>query len=538
MKDNVDNSFKTINNSIATFFDDPSFQKTAISYREDNEEYIEDISDKFNLFLNSNSLFSPGLLFYPCDDTFSSVSIDSSVCIDVDPIIQSSNFDSMVESANNKLSGRSSTIFYNKVVYSEGESTNLFALGKNIISFVSSSETFYKRIGIVFVFFHKSNVVASINPTGKLPGMEACIYKNQEQIFTSNEDFDFSSTYNSNYRHVSKNLSFDNWVIDVCYNNSQILDNISLSVILMTSISLFLLGCYLFVVIYIQRKYQKSLSYLFGSFFRIRKNGQNSLEIEDTGDAEVDNVINSYNSVVRDVILLNKKVDEEKNRALTLEVENTSFSLDSLYTQINKHYIINVLSIIRSLVTLKKYKKASSVIENFSRFLRYSLTIDKYSNFKEEIENAKTYLNIQEIRYPNISFSFDIDESLDQVELPKVILQPVLENCFTHGLKDGVGHIHVSSFKKEDFAVIQVSNDNEETIDLEQIQKVNDILSSCKVLDKKHVNKADGDHNHIALLNIVKRLKIDNPQSKITIEVSKDNKVVVSLYIRIKGGRQ
>jgi len=533
IKNSIDNVFKSVSVSIASFFNDVKFQNAALTYRDEKSNYT-DVMDDLAFFLNSNAMYSPGIIYYPCDEDFSSIEQTNSLSIDVEPKLQKSNFERMKNSANLKLSNRAGTIFYQDVVFDESvEESSYFAIGKNVISTLSDSPTYYKRIGAVFVFFHKSLVQNIMSNAASVDGLDALITLDSKIIF-STAKFDENTIFSDNsYRHTTTPLSYNDWTLDTVFRKTQVLSNIGLTISLISGVFLLLLALYLFVIIISHNKYQKSLTYLFDSFSGIDSKKKSSLEISLTGDQEIDSVIGSYNIMMKNVVLLNEQIKEEQSKALNLKIDNINYSFNSLYSQINKHFIINVLSIIRSLINLGEKEKASYAIENFSNFLRYSLTIDNYSSLGEEIKNAQSYLNIQSIRYPNTKPVFRLDHSLDKVKIPKVILQPLLENCFVHSQKASDSEIVISTFKENIYAVIEIENDNDDNIDVSLIEKTNDKLNNLQETDIETVQNND-KHHHIALLNIAKRLKLDDPRSRIAIETTKDNKTVVRLYIPLE----
>ena len=120
-----------------------------------------------------------------------------------------------------------------------------------------------------------------------------------------------------------------------------------------------------------------------------------------------------------------------------------------------------MLSSVRSLVNLKEYEKATECIENLSAFLRYSLTLENDSTIRGEIDSITHYLNIQRVRFPDISFEINCDDAVKNILVPKVLIQPIVENCYTHGFKNKKGYIRVNCFKFGNKVVIKVINSND-----------------------------------------------------------------------------
>lgn len=124
---------------------------------------------------------------------------------------------------------------------------------------------------------------------------------------------------------------------------------------------------------------------------------------------------------------------ELKNLISEAELRNLKF-------QINPHFIFNSLNSISALTTIAP-EKAKDMIIKLSGFLRYTLANNekKTNTLKEEIENIRLYLEIEKIRFENkFIFNEILDEGIEDIKLPSMLLQPLAENAIKYGVYDSL----------------------------------------------------------------------------------------------------
>lgn len=111
--------------------------------------------------------------------------------------------------------------------------------------------------------------------------------------------------------------------------------------------------------------------------------------------------------------------------------------LKMLRYQLNPHFLFNTLNAISSLVRTKDTKKAYDMIIQLSRFLRYSLDNDPIHkvSLREEIDATKQYLNIEQTRFGDrLKLKFMVPENCEFIDVPSLILQPLVENAIKYGI--------------------------------------------------------------------------------------------------------
>ncbi len=147
---------------------------------------------------------------------------------------------------------------------------------------------------------------------------------------------------------------------------------------------------------------------------------------------------------------------EEKKRQEQLK-------LSLLQSQIKPHFLYNTLDTIYCLVLMGKKEEAGRMTKLLSDYYRHVLSngMDWVLLF-EEIKYTSNYLQIQSIRYNDIlDFEICMEEEVENIKIPKLTLQPLVENAIYHGIKplDRKGHIRVLVKQKEDIVYLRVQDD-------------------------------------------------------------------------------
>lgn len=145
-----------------------------------------------------------------------------------------------------------------------------------------------------------------------------------------------------------------------------------------------------------------------------------------------------------------KNTMEEIVKAKTLQLK-THF--DVLQAQMNPHFIFNVLGIISILCDNKRDREAAEICRKLASFLRYTIsTSQDVCSMSKEINFTREYLELMKYRYAHrLNFEINVDETILEVDIPKLSLQPLVENCIVHAFKDtdGVMNIFITGSKKD-----------------------------------------------------------------------------------------
>lgn len=172
-----------------------------------------------------------------------------------------------------------------------------------------------------------------------------------------------------------------------------------------------------------------------------------------------------------DIIYRNAEVPERNEdlsgmRDRERELMETKMKFAQLQNQINPHFLYNTLENIRARAILDDNEVIADMTESLSRFFRYN--ISKRSDvvkLSEELDNIRTYIHIQQYRFSN-KFDFQVylhddDPSVLGAMIPKMTLQPIVENSIFHGMENkiGKGHIEIHIESDEKNVVVLVEDD-------------------------------------------------------------------------------
>ena len=149
---------------------------------------------------------------------------------------------------------------------------------------------------------------------------------------------------------------------------------------------------------------------------------------------------------VRDEAVIRARLE---TRAAELESSVAQARLDALSMQMNPHFLFNTLTAISGLIAQERKAEAREVIQRLGELLRQSLGSGNgpFSTVAREAALLEDYLYIQRLRFSDrLSAHVDIDHDTDNLLIPTMLLQPLVENAIRHGIepREGKGSVHVS----------------------------------------------------------------------------------------------
>lgn len=208
----------------------------------------------------------------------------------------------------------------------------------------------------------------------------------------------------------------------------------------------------LLVSIFVSKKISKPIIYLIGE---IKKTDKKLYKIKALPQAssEIQILTKEYNSLIDRIFVLTEDIEKKEEQKRTYQVK-------ALQSQINPHFLYNTLDTILWLVEFGENEKAIKVTKNLGMLLRNSLNIDEdFVKLDKEIEHAKNYLDIQKIRYDN-KFTYEFIKKIETSSLyvPKLILQPIIENAIYHGIREkkSKSYIKIIVEKNPEYLIIKI----------------------------------------------------------------------------------
>ena len=239
--------------------------------------------------------------------------------------------------------------------------------------------------------------------------------------------------------------------------------------------------------------------------------GIQNLRAKEAGAYELREVSRQFNAMLDqiDQLMADVRRQEETTR---------QYQLQALSSQINPHFLYNTLDTIIWMAEFQDSQRVVQVTKSLATYFRLALNQGKdLICLSDEINHVRQYLFIQKQRYGDkLEYEIDENPAFDKLVLPKLVLQPLVENALYHGIKEkeGQGHIKVSVQKQDSGLVIRIEDDGV------GFQAAGD--SSQSQLKR----------GGVGLQNVDQRLKLhfgDNYQMK--IDSTPDRGTTVEIYI-------
>ncbi|MCR5429257.1 MAG: sensor histidine kinase [Lachnospiraceae bacterium] len=226
-------------------------------------------------------------------------------------------------------------------------------------------------------------------------------------------------------------------------------------------------------------------------------------------DDEIGVVTRAFNKMVASVQDYIEKIRQSaenerilKEKELMMETHLKDAQLKYLQAQINPHFLFNTLNAGAQLAMMEGADRTYEYVQVMSEFFRYNVKKGSRTvTIGEELELVDNYIYILNVRFSgDIHYEKDIDASLTDVEMPSMILQPIVENCVNHGIREmlGEGKIKMSVYALDDTACIRIE-DNGAGMDEETVER---LRNGRPASDEKK------DSNGIGMDNVYARLKL------------------------------
>jgi sensor histidine kinase YesM len=239
-------------------------------------------------------------------------------------------------------------------------------------------------------------------------------------------------------------------------------------------------------------------------------------------------------------------------RQLVTEIKQTSeldqllkeLELRSLQNQINPHFLFNTLNTVSKMAYLEEAEQTSRLIEAVAAILRYNLSdFDKASTLRDEVRIVQEYFYIQQTRFgERIKFVSDIQDDCLDIEIPSLILQPLIENAFIHGVEsyeeNGVISLHIYRYK--DQIHVEVI-DNGAGMDETTKKKLLKYMEGTDTEEEFEPEKSNGHSTGIGVKNVVRRLQLFYHRNDI-VEIESELMMGTNFRLMIpeaaKGGKE
>ena len=252
-----------------------------------------------------------------------------------------------------------------------------------------------------------------------------------------------------------------------------------------------------------------------------------STTVTSTGDPEIHELELTFNNLML-------KQRESTLNEIAMREGTLQAQLSALQMQIDPHFVYNTLNIISAKSMESGNYDVIEICDQFAQMLRYSTdTRSRTATMAEELENARYYLMLSKARYEdNLEFTIDVPENLTSLTVPKLTLQPLVENALSHGFNGAnalrklwiTGHIEKAHF------ILEI-RDNGNGFSEDSLSR---LRRQIEQVENNQLSIQSGD-GHIGLINTCLRLHY---YSKGTMHMSirNENGAVVTLTFLYDGG--
>ncbi len=224
--------------------------------------------------------------------------------------------------------------------------------------------------------------------------------------------------------------------------------------------------------------------------------------LSETGQQEFDNLVGQINMMIKSLNEQSHALYEIQYQMQDVELKRQLAMIVSLKKQINAHFTVNTLNVIKRLNDIGENEKAGEMCDGLSHLLRYANDGGEYINAWDEMFFLQKYADIMAIRYPErFNIEFDMDDRLADLLIPRMLIQPLIENSIVHGLANVQdGQIKVTAQIANEQIIISVI-DNGQGMGFEQLA---DLHQKIEISATQGWNEVGLEQ--VALPNIQKRI--------------------------------
>ncbi|WP_022778179.1 sensor histidine kinase [Butyrivibrio sp. AE3009] len=247
---------------------------------------------------------------------------------------------------------------------------------------------------------------------------------------------------------------------------------------------------------------------------------------ENAGNDEIGLLIRGYNRMVERQSTLIRTNYTARLERQEMELARQTAELSALHSQINPHFLFNMLENIRMRSVIKSEKETASMIEKLATLIRQNVSWSTDdSTIEDEISFIKSYLELQKYRFgEKLKFEISVRDDCKDFLVPKLTLVTFVENACIHGMegKTAACYIYVRVYRNEESLVMEIEDTGSGMLD-EEVMYLNDKMNNCTLEDVKK-------GSHVGMLNACLRLRMS---TDLTARFGLESEKGVGTYITI-----
>jgi len=247
--------------------------------------------------------------------------------------------------------------------------------------------------------------------------------------------------------------------------------------------------------------------------------GKHDVRFVPEGKDEINELGRTINHMLDEIKGLIEKIEQEQE-------EKRAIELQALFAQIRPHFLINTLNSIKCSLFINNDDEHAEKINALMSLLRAYMKIDEPSTLESEVKLLSHYIEIMRMRTEvNVELKAEMEDQVKHIELPKLLLQPFIENAIVHGFSEkSSGEITIQANKREKWVFIRISDNGGGMSDNQLLELKRMVKSGSEVIS----------YNRVGLMNIAKRVKLFyGPNGEIDLQRNDLGGITVVIQIPI-----
>ena len=341
--------------------------------------------------------------------------------------------------------------------------------------------------GYLYILDDSGNII--YHPEQKLMSLELISEENILSEDTQSEDQSMV---------LAQTIEGTNWKLTASVTSDDVAKYSTAFISRVTWVVIALTAGVLLVALWLSMRIVQPLTDIQVSMQRIERNlDDNRMSLPEEGFAEYASLAHSYNVMLRRIRGLMQETVDRQEQLRRMEI-------GALQEQINPHFLYNTLDSIVRVMETGRTPEAIEMVQALAKLFRLSINNgDYFLNVEQEMDYARNYLTIQQVRYKKrFKYELYMDESIKDLPCPKIILQPLIENSLKHGMSDMPGCTLIVRARQEGYNIVLSVEDDGLGIPPEKLKKLQEMLrDDSNIMVKK-------SRYGIGLRNTNRRIKL------------------------------
>ncbi len=435
-------------------------------------------------------------------------------------------------------------IFYKAKKELDSKQIQLAVVNLNYIGYIDTIYYGNENLGKMVLLIEENDILRLFQTAGVLQNMRIGLTANQKIIVANDEKLigtEVEKIMQTTDEMLQRKIGFTPLGLIIIYQNTY--EGIILLFMAAVMLTALLLGFMIRTfLLFWKNKFFMPIQDIIEE---VEKFEGEALEIRISSDLDYfDGLVKGINEMLYRIEQKEAELFQATFSLQEAEIKKQKALIVSLKKQINAHFTVNILNIIKVLSSSGENEKAGLMCDGLSYLLRYANGGESMVNALEEFFVLNKYLEIMQIRYPDrFTAEVDMEDFLETIRMPRMLLQPIVENSILHGFKERksnqdnevnireniTGKIFVSCIKKED-KLLFIVEDNGIGIEKELLEHILMKLDNVRVEDEIEIEGV----SNVALVNIQRRVRLYFGKEyglEIASKVGEGTKVVLSLPI-------